>query len=107
MAGCMATHALQPAGADVPGGHGRDNGGGGAGGAAVPHLRRAADAHGGHGAGAAAQFVMCVLGRMSDGKGAGCVCVCMEGQQGSALSLKPPARPAKSLVCACTVENVY
>ena len=37
-AGCVVVHVLQPAGADVPGGHGRDDGGGGAGWAAVPHL---------------------------------------------------------------------
>ena len=97
-AGCAATHALQPAGADVPGGAGR---------VAVPHLRHVADVHGGHGASAVAQFVMRALGCMLDGKGAGCVCVCVEGRQGSTLSLKPAARLAKSLVCACTVENVY
>ena len=67
--GCAATHALQPAGVDVPGGCGRDNGDGGAGGAAVPHLRCVADACGGRGAGAVAQFMMHALGCMSDGKG--------------------------------------
>ena len=107
MVGCAVMHALRPAGADVPGGHGGDDGGGGAGGVAVPHLRRVEDACGGHGAGAVAQFMMHALGCMSDSKGTGCVCVCMEGRQGSALSLKPAVRLAKSLVCARTVENVY
>ena len=43
MAGCTVMHVLQPAGADVPGGRDRDDGGGGAGGVAVPHLRCATD----------------------------------------------------------------
>ena len=52
---------------------------GGAGGAAVPHLRCAADARGG-GAGAAVQFMMHALRCMSDGKGTwGWSCVCMRG----------------------------
>ena len=116
-AGCVATHVLQPAGADVPGGCGRDDSGGGAGRAAVPHLRCAADAHGGHRAGAVAQFMMHMLGCMSDGKGMWgwlCVCACtgyvsvsVEGQLGSKLSLKLAVHLAKSLVCACTVKNVY
>ena len=79
MAGCVATHALQPARVDVPGGCGGDDGGGGAGRVAVPHLRRAADAHGGCGASAAAQFMMRALGCMSDGKAHGADCVCAWG----------------------------
>ena len=62
-------HGDTPARADVPGGCGGDDSGGGAGGAAVPHLRHVADVHRGCGAGAAVQFMMCTLGCMSDGKG--------------------------------------
>ena len=69
-AGCMAMHMLQPARADVPGGHGGDDSGDGAGGAAVPHLRHVADACGGCRASAAAQFMMYALGCILDSKGA-------------------------------------